>query len=293
MKIIFICIKYFPEHITDNIKNLLLFNNTDITVLTNLEFFDRYKSIYPNIDLVDYETLNDGGYTQASRFNNNRLDHWKLWLYSSLRLFYLYSYLKQYNIQNSVHIENDVMIYENLDNLTFPNNLYYPFDAPTRAICSFLFVPEHTHLLPIIENYDFNKNDMENLSRFSSVAKSLPIIPLSRKNNTEITMYNSNFPQFNCIFDAAAIGQYVGGIDPMNKKGDTRGFVNETCVVKYNNYKFFWKKTFRGTQILYKPVIIFEDRMIPIINLHLHSKRLYNFLANNPIECKHLIVKFD
>ena len=55
-------------------------------------------------------------------------------------------------------------------------------------------------------------------------------------------MYNENFQEFNSIFDAAAIGQYLGGVDPRNSPGDTRGFVNETCVVNYDKYEFTWIK---------------------------------------------------
>ena len=39
MKIILVSIGNFQEYILDNIKNLLLFNNNNITVITNKEFF--------------------------------------------------------------------------------------------------------------------------------------------------------------------------------------------------------------------------------------------------------------
>jgi len=74
------------------------------------------------------------------------------------------------------------------------------------------------------------------------------------------------------IFDAAAIGQFIGGVDPRNCPDDTRGFINETCVIKYNDEgTILWKncdgfvKPFLQTR---------EAREIPIFNLHIHSKAL-------------------
>ena len=91
------------------------------------------------------------------------------------------------------------------------------------------------------------------------------------------------FNKFNCIFDAAAIGQYLGGIDPRNQIGDTRGFINETCFIKYNNYTFFWIINENG---LYQPHIFINNNYIKIINLHIHSKNLNKFFGNNPKETK-------
>jgi hypothetical protein len=73
------------------------------------------------------------------------------------------------------------------------------------------------------------------------------------------------------IFDAAVIGQYLFGIDSRNTTQKcTEGFINETCVVKYNKYRFVWKYY----QRMYRPYIIIGDQTVPIFNLHIHSKRL-------------------
>ena len=83
---------------------------------------------------------------------------------------------------------------------------------------------------------------MENLAIESNenYIEQFPIFPIV---DTIINKYNKNFNEFNSIFDTAAIGQYLGGVDSRNISGDTRGFVNETCVIKYDVYKFVWIKT--------------------------------------------------
>jgi hypothetical protein len=280
MKVILISIGNFQEYIIENIKNLLLYNNTDITVITEKPFFYLLKD-FTNIELIDCRILDDLNYNNTSNLDKGyRNGFWHL---CSLRLFYLYSYIKKYNIINSIHLENDVMLYENLDKLKpfFKNIVYATFDSYDRVIPGIIYIPNGDAFKPIIENYNNNLNDMQNLAKFNeTVIEPLPIYPII----DNINKFNKNYNDFNCIFDAAAMGQYLGGVDKRNQDGDTRGFINETCVIKYNNYEFKWIKE----NDLYKPYVIINNKLIQIINLHIHSKELYKFLSDNPIENKYI-----
>ena len=81
------------------------------------------------------------------------------------------------------------------------------------------------------------------------------------------------------IFDAAALGQMVGGVDPRNIGGDTRGFVNEECVIKYNDYGTIVWINFKPYYRLHMKGIALE-RDIPIFNLHIHSKNLHLYTSS-------------
>jgi len=274
MKIILVSVGNFQEYILDNIKNLLAFNNNDITVITNKDFFDYFNDY--NIELIDCNDLSD------SDFNiNSQLDksfRGGFWHYCSLRLFYVYSYIKQNNINNCIHIENDVLTYIDFEDIKLnfkENKVYATFDCNTRVIPGIIFIPNYKAFKPIIDNYNFNLNDMENLAKFNeSVILPLPIFPII---NGNIVKFNKLYFDFNMIFDAAAIGQYLGGIDPQNQAGDTTGFVNETCVIKYNKYKFEWIEI----NNLLIPHIIINNNKYQICNLHIHSKNLKNFIFTN------------
>ena len=159
-------------------------------------------------------------------------------------------------------------------------------DAPNRCIAGIMYIPKYFNMAPLIENYMYNRNDMVNLVRYfiknPIFCDAFPIIqenPHYQQNNT----YSKNYDSFKMIFDGAAIGQYLGGIDPRNKKGDTRGFINETTVVKYNKYKFAWIK---NKESLYVPHIELNDKFVPVCNLHIHSKNLGNFMGDDPKETK-------
>jgi hypothetical protein len=65
----------------------------------------------------------------------------------------------------------------------------------------------------------------------------------------------------------------LGGVDPRNAPGDTRGFVNETCIIKFDKYSFFWK-----TDGIKRPFIMIDGNEYPIFNLHIHSKNLKDFM---------------
>jgi len=60
------------------------------------------------------------------------------------------------------------------------NKLYVTMDAPNRCIAGIIFIPTAYNMVPLIENYEFHKNDMLNLLKFyiknSALCETSPII---------------------------------------------------------------------------------------------------------------------
>lgn len=191
-------------------------------------------------------------------------------------------------LNNVIHLENDVLLYSNM-NYTFDEKIYITMDSKNRCIPGIMYIPNYSLLTKFIKNYDFTKNDMINLANFylnnKDIVKTFPIID----NSLNKCIYNDNFQEFNSIFDGAAIGQYLGGFDPRNIPGDSTGFVNETCEIKYDKYTFKWVKKGRH----YFPHIEINSKLIPINNLHIHSKKVKNFRIKNPIENKYIRIQND
>ena len=67
MEIILMCIEVFQEYILDNIKNLILVGNNNITVICNKEFFNKFTGL--NVKLVNSNNLSDFSYSKKSKFN--------------------------------------------------------------------------------------------------------------------------------------------------------------------------------------------------------------------------------
>ena len=293
-EIILVNLKNHQSYIIDNIKNLLLFNNTNITVITNKELFSEFETVKDKIKLIDEKELDlsyfDTSNKQNASFRNG------FWPLTSRRLFCVYEYIKKYNIEKCFHLENDTMVYTDLNKMIgkLDNKLYITLDAPNRCIAGIMYIPKFFNMAPLIDDYQFNKNDMLNLVKFyikhQVFCNVFPIIKPNSNFTSKTDDLSRNYQVFNGIFDAAAIGQYLGGVDPRNKRNDSRGFVNETCEVNYSKYEYKWIKQEKNS--MYVPHVKIDEEYIPIFNLHIHSKRLENFMGDNPKETE-LIPLYD
>jgi hypothetical protein len=284
--VVLVCIGNFQEYILNNVEQLIRLGHTHIYVITDPKFYPFFESYKNNIVLVDVTSLQDS-YEYYSKSSLNKDFRNGFWALASLRLFYIYQFMKQYTIKNVIHLENDVLVYhhcdtilncfDSLDSLD-SQYVYIPFDSYQRNIASIMYIPSSAIFKNILDCYDFNKDDMNNFStiqRERGFIRNFPIFP-TLKINPEFEFVTQNYDLFKgFIFDAAAIGQYLGGVDPRNIPGDSRGFVNESCVIKYNSYHFDWIQV----ECIKKPFLILNDgAQIPIFNLHIHCKKLSDFM---------------
>jgi len=279
MNIVLVCINNFQEYILYNIQQLINLKHDNIYILTNSKFFYLFDKFSDKIKLISVETLPDtfNYYSKTTLDKNFRGGFWAL---TSLRFFYIYEFMNKYNVKDVIHLENDVLVYYNCNNII--NNfekqfIYLPFDTFKRNIASIMYIPSSEILKVALDNYDFQKNDMENfynIKNKTGLIKVLPIFPKIQTENEEVQFVCENFEKFNYIFDAAAMGQYLGGVDPKNDPKNTVGFVNETCVIKYNLYNFIWITI----NDIKRPFLKVGDSEIRIFNLHIHCKKLFEFI---------------
>ena len=297
--IVLVCLGVFQEYIMTNIAQLVKLGHTKIYVLTNANLIPLFEPFAELITLVSAESLDDIFNFSAKSAHDKE---WRdgFWHYTSARFFTLHSFMAKYAVQNVIHIENDVLLYYNCDEtLTEPftnsRQIHIPFDSYTRNIASIVYIPDASTLGKVLAHYDYGKNDMYNFSEIRGKTDLIDQFPIFMEDTTlesasalgsasalesasvtdalERAFVSHGWSRFGgYIFDAAAIGQFIGGVDPRNCPDDTRGFINETCVIKYNDEgTILWKncdgflKPFLQTR---------EAREIPIFNLHIHSKAL-------------------
>ena len=279
MNIVLTCLKIFQEYILINIEQLIKLGHQNIYVVTNSHLLDKFDEYKSKINLIDADGLDESyNFNSISSLDSKfRNGFWKL---TSLRLFYIYEFMKKYNVANVIHLENDVLIYYNCDELSLLLNkdyMYIPFDTYKRNIASIMYIPDEAIFKKILDEYNFNKNDMENFSiikQKTGLIQNFPIFVKEFTTTDEEEFVSMNSEIFPYIFDGAAMGQYLGGVDPRNISGDTRGFVNETCIIKYNKYTFLFKEL----DGINRPYITISNKEIPIFNLHIHSKALDKFV---------------
>lgn len=284
---------YFKsEYLFQNIIQIIPLSLLDIKLNTNITF-NNYKNIITN------------KFSNLAEFRNG------FWVSTTARFYYISSLMEMFNLKNVFHIENDIMLYES------PNNIYKYIcnyfekttidkicmiqDAPNRTIPSILYFPDSQNLSEltkyITNELEFSStfiNDMNILGTFPD-KYTLPILPnqITKKNN-----------QKNIIFDGAAIGQYLGGVDYKNLPdyeinklieydNPSKGFINETSIIKPD--KFIFSNTQVVLDHLNIPIKIKTCREIQkadvyeIANLHIHSKQLYQFSSIFDIQYKDII----
>ena len=223
-------------------------------------------------------------FRQKRRFPPGGGDFWRL---TSERFYYLYDLLSYLSLKVVVHVESDVMIYAPLSSLINSKRqgakVLFPLDR-SRGIASVIFF-EDANACESLCRHGIDvpaPHDMDLLENFfqAYVGKgcaSLPTIPeaLCQANGWDERRYSRPSHEGWGLFDAAALGQYLGGIDPIHDRRDTRGFINEESAYKPTQFEICWAYE-HGKR--HPVALAFEDT--PIRNLHIHSKQTYNFRSD-------------
>ena len=161
-------------------------------------------------------------------------------------------------------------------------SILYPLDR-TRGIASVIYFENEndTEKLCAYALQTPHSNDMDLLGDFYTEnhalgVASLPTIPeeISELRGLDKKRYARPKEEGWGIFDAAAIGQFIGGIDPIHDRGQTIGFQNENSELAVRALDLTWRiDSGRKSPQIQLPNIY------PVNNLHLHSKRTGPFLS--------------
>ncbi len=288
-----------PVYIEACVQQIRTFNECDIFLISNKRAFEErhpYLDRY-NVICVTCESLQKSP-AHASFLKRTPIG--KNWVrFATERFFYLQEITIQYNLKNVFHMEYDNMLYVNLaDHLIHFENNYSigaTFDNDMRCIPGFLYIKNAPAINALAEYLAYiaptGKNDMETLALFRtekgfSKIDHLPILTKEYGAKNKLISpegytgahapdYCKNIDLFNSIFDAAALGQYLGGIDPKNGPS-MPGFINESCVFNPSLMRYEWVSDAKGRAI---PYIHYANKKYRINNLHIHSKRLHQFLS--------------
>jgi hypothetical protein len=231
------------------------------------------------------------------------------WTHTTERFFVLEALMAHLALPCAVHVENDVMLYCDLEVLAPKLAALYAglaatFDNDQRCVPGFIYVPR---IAAIAALNDFivemlqklratytpeqlrGLNDMMMLGHFRTrgfaLIDHLPIVPPDYPGALRSTAghvaadpscYSRHFAELRTVFDAAALGQFLGGIDFRNAPDATAGFVNESCVFDPRQVNVRMTADDAGRRV---PVIETPGGTCPVANLHIHSKNLRPFLS--------------
>lgn len=304
--IVFIHIgKSIPAHVPVALSQARAFNpDCPIILIANEEALNKLVINSPKEDITKITCESLAKTEEHIRFKQNSglNSQWRegFWLYTSERFLFLQDLMVQYDLENVFHLEHDNMLYVNLEELLPIFTSYYPgfavtMDNDQRCIPGFVYISNASNMNRLAcyfaDKAGENQNDMQILARFKNefgdeAMDNLPIISEEYVNQQPmISPYNHiskdskaycrNIDLFNSIFDAAAIGQYLGGIDPNNGTSQP-GFINESCLFNPSQLTYEWLTDSEGRNV---PFAIYDNKKFRINNLHIHSKNLWKFAS--------------
>jgi hypothetical protein len=189
------------------------------------------------------------------------------WRFATERFFFIEELMTAYGLPHAFHCESDNLLYCALAELLPVFQRHYPGIAATsdnddRCILGFMYFGSPGAAASLTEYLGVRsakspENDMEMIAAHlraspPSVIDSLPIVPAgftcswttpSGKRSKRPETFSRHAAAFGSVFDAAAIGQYLGGIDPRNTdKPSTVGFINDSCVFDPSVFTYVWKE---------------------------------------------------
>lgn len=291
-----------PSYVYVALEQARLFNHQrPIYLIANEEAVatSTYDFTHHNLMIVLCEDLEESEhhYLFAQHTPLNPTHREGFWRKATERFFYLHELMVSRNLEQVVHVESDNMLYVDLGEIQNALSLYKGigavFDCDYRCIPSFVYIA-HPQALEqfvahIAEHADKGYNDMEELALYRKqfsrdYIADLPLIMVEYEvkhhlgnslgqRPVEPSRYWNNINNFNSIFDGAALGQFLGGIDPRNGPS-VPGFINETTIFNPSKMKIKWRKDTKGRKV---PFATCGASTYRINNLHIHSKRLEEF----------------
>ena len=287
MNFILIALGDIPDYLNDCIQQIKKTQKkSKIYLLVNKTSVFKNK----NCKIVNVESLKKSKehilFIKKSKLAQDSFRNF-FWKHSIERFYYLNDFLNKSNLTNVFHIENDVLLFQDLEKI-LKEIKFYNFacirDSINRVIGSLIFIKNKKvskRIVKISNNY-LNENDMKILNYLDKKISNTINLPLGE--NLDFIQKSKNFKKIKkipFIFDAAAIGQFIDG--PHRKKLLTRiffnikkffmineGFINTETNLKIYNWKIKWKNK--------KPYKQENEKLIPIVNLHIHSKNLKKFI---------------
>lgn len=202
------------------------------------------------------------------------------WIKTTERFFVLEQFMDKFSCPALFHAELDNLIFDvsslapKLD--SFGKGVFCPRDALDRGIASLFYINEvdalRDMLLQLSQNSTLFANDMELLGHMLQYSTKFFSLPTENAFNkgTCPGWSSLSVDKLGGIFDAAALGQYLFGIDPKNSGVFLFNFFeNENKGCNLSQLKFTPKFADRAFSITNRE----HDLTFNVYNLHIHSKQ--------------------
>lgn len=294
MNLVYTFIGTLPEYSVTTVHQARLFFDGPIYfIISELTspHVNTLKEKY-NVTVVPYETVKDAHFNKVldTHFKKFVITHWvpgreKLFIYAFERFFVLNNLMKQKGLTDVLFLELDNLIYDNPTKwlASFQTkSMAFMYDNVGRASSGICYI-RSTDILDrftakCIQRIEHHKGFLEEMGALYSFWESakddvllLPVHWKDTRYNLETYRHGELFS--GSIFDAAAIGIFLGGVDLCHSGGIFKTGVKWSFTeIDYTPYTYTW--------------VIEDGKRIPFVNgyrinnLHIHSKVLGPMLSS-------------
>lgn len=278
--------KNLPDYFEYCVKQIRRYFSGDVYISCSSEcLYDKDYREYNLIHLPIERYLNSTRMEEYNRtFMNKEEDFWN---FTFKRLFVIEEIVKERNLNNVIHIENDNLIYTDPSTIDF--SIYKDKVAvnpvgPKYGAYSYIFIPNNSSIKDLNDSnistlmegrdvlskrYDEGGFVTEMLIAgellYRKIVDALPTLPEGEGSD--------NIGHFNSLFDGSCHGQYIFGIPSKPEPGwmEMKRYVGEAFIFK--KYDVIWMPNKNGHK---EPHIVDNNNgMWKLNNLHVHSKQLW------------------
>jgi hypothetical protein len=262
-------------------SNIIALLNQNNLIRLHDRLKDKCQSIPPNLQFVSIESLAHQDLSAHFLLNSKADKKFRkgFWLQTANRFMLIADLMESLSLSNCLHLENDnVLYFDPTEKIAiFRNHARFaiPFDR-SRAIPGIVWYKdaEIAKELAKFINERSEAPDFDVIRTFCDSglydAKPLPTMNLGYANLHKLSAskYCDGHDQFGGIFDAAAIGQYIGGVDPRNIPGDSRFFINETSDLNMDECSLRWEYDGARRKLLLEMC----GEEVTVLSVHMHCK---------------------
>jgi len=282
-----------PEYAVDTVHQARLFYYGPIYfIISDLESpYVKQLEAY-HVTIVPYLSVIHSGFTECSTTYYSKFeivphlkDREKLFIYSFERFAVLYQTMIMYDLSNVFFLELDNLIYDNpllWEEQFSVKDMAYMYDNVERCNSGICFIKNKEMLDTFVSHIiDFIGNSIKNITEMIALYefwdKNRDRVQLLPTHWSDDSLVSQEFNRYHSVFDSAAMGIILGGMDPYHTGGVIKkGLHWPHSVINYTEYTYEWRKDNIGRNI---PYVQYDDKWIRINNLHIHSKDVVSNLS--------------
>ena len=290
-----------PSYAIDTIYQLRLFYNGAVYfIISDYEslYIDTLRNKY-DVTIVKYDDTIHTEFNECIKEYRTKFAYLEglkgrenLFIYGFERFFVLYNLMIQQNLSNVFFLELDNLLYDDplkWEQSFSQKDMAFMFDNYERCASGICFIKTPNvlqqftqHCIKYIVETDITKQFMTEMQSLETFWKAYPqlvqLLPTHWPSPRAPPETYENYQYYmNTVFDSAALGIYLGGVDPFHTNGIIMtGLRSIWSVIDYTPYQFEWKVDEKGRNI---PYVVGEQGPIKINNLHIHSKDLTSCLS--------------